>query len=192
MPHTSLRRSTTKTLPKIQVNDWRRKFYKSGTAEENSSPRSVWQTPREIPLKVRWKFNEGNSATKVRAALLLDGNPATGPTNTVQRRKHLLQFATNSVLLQLYPIHIFTIQIFAYDKGSSYSGGASSQRRIILQALTRLNFFDFQKFEYHSRIFPLLSTFLTYCETRTIRRHFCDAIHAYAAAQNSFIHSCMI
>ena len=147
MPNTSLRQLTTKTLPKIQVNDWRRKFYKSGTAEENSSPRSVWQTPREIPLKVRWKFNEGNSATKVRAALLLDGNPATGPTNTVQRRKHLLQFATNSVLLQLYPIHIFTIQIFEYDKGSSYSGGASSQRRIILQALNRLNFFDFQKFE---------------------------------------------
>ena len=242
MPNTSLRRLTTKTLPKIHVNDWRRKFYKSGTAEENSSPRSVWQTPREIPLKVRWKFNEGNSATKVRAALLLDGNPATGPTNTVQRRKHLLQFATNSVLLQLYPIHIFTSQIYKYDKGWSYSGGASSQRRIILQALTRLNFFDFQKFEYHyfndfsividnspesngyqflsmtrkfwrfsnldqpqprlrahrdpphtsSRIFPLLSTFLTYCETRTIRRHFCDAINAYAAAQNSFIHSCMI
>ena len=149
MPNTSLRRLTTKTLPKIQVNDWRRKFYKSGTAEENSSPRSVWQTPREIPLKVRWKFNEGNSATKVRAALLLDGNPATGPTNTVQRRKHLLQFATNSVLLQLYPIHIFTSQIHEYDKGCLYSGGASSQRRIILQALTRLNFFDFQKFEYH-------------------------------------------
>ena len=87
MPNTSLRRLTTKTLPKIQVNDWRRKFYKSGTAEENSSPRSVWQTPREIPLKVRWKFNEGNSATKVRAAQLLDGNPATGPTNTVQTKK---------------------------------------------------------------------------------------------------------
>ena len=46
----------------------------------------------------------------VQAALLFDGNPATGPTNTVQRGKHLLQFATNSVLLQLYSIHIFTSQ----------------------------------------------------------------------------------
>ena len=43
-----------------------------------------------------------------------------------------------------------------------------------------------------SRIFPILSTFLTYCEIRTIQRHFCDVVHAYAAAQNSFIHSCMI
>ena len=43
-----------------------------------------------------------------------------------------------------------------------------------------------------SRIFPILSTFLTYCDIRTIRRHFCNVIHAYAAAQNSFIHSCMI
>ena len=55
-------------------------------------------------------FNKGNSATMVQAALLFDGNPATGPTNTVQQRKHLLQFATNSVLLQLYSIHIFTSQ----------------------------------------------------------------------------------
>ena len=122
-------------------------------------------------------------------------------------------------------------------QGERSRSGAS-----FLQALTRLNFFDFQKFEYHyfndfsividnspesngyiflsmtrkfwrfstldqpwprlrahrdpphtsSRIFPLLFTSLTYCEIRTIRRHFCDAIHAYAAAQNSFIHSCMI
>ena len=56
-------------------------------------------------------FNEGKSATKVQAALLFDGNPATGPTNTVQQRKQLLHFATNSVLLQLYSIHIFTSQV---------------------------------------------------------------------------------
>ena len=85
-------------------------------------------------------FNEGNSATKVQAALLFDGNPATGPTNTVQRRKHLLQFATNSVLLQLYPIHIFTSQIYKYDKGWSYSGGASSQRRIIFAGVNLSQF----------------------------------------------------
>ena len=119
----------------------------------------VRHSQRKFLSKVRVTHTEGNPAQgpliiqrgkfryKVRAALLFDGNPATGPTNTVQRRKHLLQFATNSVLLQLYPIHIFTSQIYEYDKGSSYSGGASSQRRIILQALTRLNFFDFQKFE---------------------------------------------
>ena len=145
MPNTSLRRLTTKTLPKIQVNDWRRKFYKSDTAKGNSSPRSVWHTPREIPHKVRWKFNKGNSATKVQAALLFDGNPATGPTNTVWRRKHLLQFATNSVLLQLYPIHIFTSQYTNTTRDGRIQGERRRSGASFLQALTLLNFFKFFK-----------------------------------------------
>ena len=48
-----------------------------------------------------------------------------------------------------YILFIFSQVKNKYDKGYLYSGGASSQRRIILQALTRLNFFEFQKFEYH-------------------------------------------
>ena len=47
-----------------------------------------------------------------------------------------------------YILFIFSQVKIEYDKGWLYSGGASLQRRIIiLQALTCLNFFDFQIFE---------------------------------------------
>ena len=143
MPNTSLRRLTTKTLPKIQVNDWRRKFYKSGTAEENSSPdpcdkhrgksrsRSAENSTREIPLQ---RSEQHSSSMEI---------PLQVRRTLFKRRKHLLQFATNSVLLQLYPIHIFTSQIYKYDKGWLYSGGASSQRRIIFAGVNLSQFLWF-------------------------------------------------
>ena len=74
--------------------------------------------------------------------------PLEGPTNTVQQWKQLLQFATNSVLLLLYSIHIFTSQVSNTIRDGCIQGehrrsGASS----FCKALTRLNFFDFQIFE---------------------------------------------
>ena len=71
----------------IQVNNQQSKFYKSDIVDENSF------------FKVRMTYTKGNTAQgpkiistreiphKVQAAPLIDGNPATGLTNTVQQRK---------------------------------------------------------------------------------------------------------
>jgi len=91
--------------------------------------------PREIPHKVR-------------AAQLIDGNPATGPKNTVQRRKLYYILLPTVYYYKLFSIHIFTSQ----ESNTTRDGRIQGERRqgdtsTFFKALTRLNFFDFQIFE---------------------------------------------
>ena len=112
MSNTSLRREhvsknsskqlTTKILQvQTRPSPWRWRFlYKvqATNTKGNSATRS-----KDI-------INKGNSATRSKQLCSTMEILLEGPTNTVQQWKQLLQFATNSVLLQLYSIHIFTSQ----------------------------------------------------------------------------------
>ena len=106
-------------------------------------------------------YTEGNTAQgpliisireiphKIQAALLFDGNPATGPTNTVQQRKLYYILLPTVYYYKLYSIHIFTSQESNTTRDGRIQGerrrnGASSS---FCKALTCLNFFDFQIFE---------------------------------------------
>ena len=103
--------------------------------EGNTAQGPTKYIPREIPHKVQ-------------AAQLIDGNPATGPKNTVQRRKLYYILLPTVYYYKLYSIHIFTSQVSNTTRDSRIQGercrsGASS----FCKALIRLNFFDFQIFE---------------------------------------------
>ena len=103
--------------------------------EGNTTQGLTINTPREIPHKVQ-------------AAQLINGNPATGPKNTVQRRKLYYILLPTVYYYKLYSIHIFTSQV----SNTTRDGRIQGERRrnsasSFCKALTRLNFFDFQIFE---------------------------------------------
>ena len=92
-------------------------------------------------------LNKGNSATKVQAALLHDGNPAR------RSDKHCSTMKTFTTIC--YQQCITTIISYSYTHKSSTSttrdGLIQGERRrsgaSFLQTFTRLNFFNFQIFE---------------------------------------------
>ena len=141
MPNKSLRRLTTKTFPKIQVNDWRWKFYKSDTVEEIPFSRSAIKyegnTARGPTINIRGKFRTRSEHTihRWKSRYRSDEHCST--------KKTLLHFATNSVLLQFILYLYFHKSKIEYDKGRSYSGGALSQRRIIFAGVNLSQFLWF-------------------------------------------------
>ena len=67
---------------------------------------------------------------------------------TLFNKENFTTFCYQQCTTTNYILFIFSQVKIEYNKGWLYSGGASLLRRIIiLQALTRLNFFDFQIFE---------------------------------------------